>query len=86
MEVPRPGVELELHLPAYTTAMATSDLSHICGLLYSLQQSQIFNPLSKAEDRTHMVMNTSQFVTCGTTAGTPVSWLIKHILYICFSH
>ena len=26
------GVELELQLPAYTTATATRDLSHICGL------------------------------------------------------
>ena len=27
MEVPRPGVELELHLPAYTSAMAMQDLT-----------------------------------------------------------
>ena len=31
-EVPRPGVELELWLPAYTTATATCDLSHISDL------------------------------------------------------
>ena len=30
MEVPRLGVELELQLPAYTTATATRDLSHVC--------------------------------------------------------
>ena len=30
MEVPRLGVELELQLPAYTTATATPDLSHVC--------------------------------------------------------
>ena len=29
-EVPRQGVELELQLPAYATATATQDLSHIC--------------------------------------------------------
>ena len=29
MEVPRLGVELELQLPAYPTATATPDLSHI---------------------------------------------------------
>ena len=28
MEVPRPGVESELQLPAYTTITATRDLSH----------------------------------------------------------
>ena len=32
VEVPRVGVELELQLPAYTTATATLDLSHICDL------------------------------------------------------
>ena len=31
-EVPRLGVEAELHLPAYTTATATPDLSLICDL------------------------------------------------------
>ena len=30
MEVPRLGLESELQLPAYTTATATRDLSHIC--------------------------------------------------------
>ena len=32
VEVPRLGVKLELQLPAYTTAIATSDLSHTCDL------------------------------------------------------
>ena len=35
MEVPRPGVELELQLLAYTTAIATWDLSFICNLHHS---------------------------------------------------
>ena len=30
MEIPRIGVELELQLPAYTTAIATWDLSRVC--------------------------------------------------------
>ena len=30
MEVPRPGVESELHLMAYATAIAMWDLSHAC--------------------------------------------------------
>ena len=30
MEVPRLGVKLELQLPAYTTATAMWDVSHIC--------------------------------------------------------
>ena len=32
MEVPRLGVELELQLPAYTTAIATQDPSHVWDL------------------------------------------------------
>ena len=48
MEAPRLGFELELQLPAYTTAM--SDLSHICNLHHSSRQHCIFNPVSEARD------------------------------------
>ena len=59
MEVPRLRVELELQLPAYTTATATQDPSHICDLCYSLQQRCIFNPLSQARDQTLILMDTN---------------------------
>ena len=39
MEVPRPGGELELHLPGYTTATAMQDLSRVFSPQY-----QILNP------------------------------------------
>ena len=47
MEAPRLGVDLELQLPAYTTAtaMVMQDLS-----LVSSRQYQILNPLPKARD------------------------------------
>ena len=45
MEVPRLGVELKLQLLAYTTAIATQDLSYV----YDLQR-QIHNPLREAKD------------------------------------
>ena len=48
MEVPRLGVKLELQLPAYTTATATQDPSHVYDLHHSLQQCQILNSLSEA--------------------------------------
>ena len=48
IEVPRLGVELELQLPAYTTATAMPDLSHI--VTYKLGQLWILNPLSEARD------------------------------------
>ena len=60
MEVPRLGVELELQLPAYTTATAMWDPSHRCGIHHSSQQCQILNPLSKAKDQTFILMDTGQ--------------------------
>jgi len=60
MEVPRLGVELELQLLAYTTATATLDLSCICNLHHSSWQHRILNPLSKARDQTHILMDSSQ--------------------------
>ena len=50
MEVPRLGVELELHLLAYIITTAMQDLSCICDLHHSSQECQILNPLSKARD------------------------------------
>ena len=62
MEAPRLGNELELQLSAYTTATATPDLSHIYNLHHSLRQFQILNPLRKARDQTHILMDTSWVV------------------------
>ena len=45
MEVPRLGVKSELQLPAYTTATATRDPSHVCDLHRSLWQLGVLNPL-----------------------------------------
>ena len=50
MEVPRLGVNLELQLPAYTTATATQDQSHVCHLHHSSQHRQILNPQSEVKD------------------------------------
>ena len=50
MEVPRLGVQSELHLLAYATAIATRDLSLVSDLHHSLWQCQILNPLSKGRD------------------------------------
>ena len=56
MEVPQLGVESELQLPVHTTA--TPHLRHICNLRCHLQQRQILNPLSKAEDKTCILKDT----------------------------
>ena len=59
MEVPKLGVKSELQLPAYTTATAMPDPSRVCNLHHSLPQCQILNPLSKARDWNHILMDTS---------------------------
>ena len=59
-EAPRLGVELEPQLPAYTTATAMPDPSHIHNQRCSSQQRWILNPLSEAGDGTHILMDTSQ--------------------------
>ena len=58
MEVPRLGdeSELELQLPAYTTAM--QDPSLVCNLCQSLQQHQILKPLGENRDQIHILTDT----------------------------
>ena len=58
------AVESELQLPAYATAMAMPDLSHICDLHHSSRQCRILNPLSEARDRTFILLDTSQIRFC----------------------
>ena len=60
----RLGVKSELQMPAYTTATATQDLSHICKLHYSSQQRWILNPPSEDRDQTHILKNTSRIHFC----------------------
>ena len=48
MEVTGLGIELELQIQAYTTAMP--DLSCICSLCHSLSQCQVHNPQLEARD------------------------------------
>ena len=64
MEGLRLGVELELQLPAYTTATAMLDLSCVCDWHHSSWQGQILNPLSEARDQTCILMDTGQVCYC----------------------
>ena len=70
VEVPRLGVQSELQLPAYTTATATQNPSHICNLHHGSGQCQIFNPLTEARNQTRNLMVTSQIRFHCTTTGT----------------
>ena len=60
MEFPRLGVELELQLPACSTATVKPDLNCVCDLYHVSQQHRIPNLLSETRDRTHVLMDTSQ--------------------------
>ena len=60
MEISRLGIKLELQLPAYTTATALQEPSLVCDLHHSSWQPWILNPLSKARDRTRLLMDASQ--------------------------
>ena len=71
MESSRLEAELQLQLPAYTTATATWDPSHICNLYHSSWQCQLLNPRSKAKDRTHNLMDISWVCDHWATTGTP---------------
>ena len=71
MEVPRLVVELELQRPAYTTATATQDPSHVCELHPRSRQCWILNPLSEARDWTCVLMHPSWVCYCWATLGTP---------------
>ena len=69
MEVPRLGVETELL--AYATPTATQDLSHICNLNHSSWQCQIPDPMNKARDQAHILIDTSQIRFHCAMMGTP---------------
>ena len=71
MEVSRLGVELELYPPACTTTTATRDLSFVCDIHQSSQQHWILNPLSKARNRTCLLMDASQICFRWATKGIP---------------
>ena len=79
MEVPRPGVESELHLLAMATAMTMQDPNHVCNLYHSSGKHWILNPLSKARDQTHILMDTTQVHYHCATTGTSVPLLLISI-------
>ena len=74
MEVPRLEVKSEPQLQAYTPATATLDPSRIYNLHCSSWQCPILNPLSKARDRTFVLIDTSRVLNLlshnGSTSDT----------------
>ena len=84
VEASRLGIELELQLPAYTTARAKWDLSPICDLYNSSQKCQIPDPLRQARDRTWIHMDTSLIRFHCTTMGTPLTFILNTGSLSCF--
>ena len=58
------GVQPELQLPAYATAIAMQDPSRIFDRHHSSRQCQILNPLSEAGVWTQVLMDTSRVFDC----------------------
>ena len=83
MEVPRLGVELELHLLAYTIATATQDLTVVCNQYHSSWQCRILNLLSKARDRTWNLMVPSQIHSPLSHNGNSTCLLLKTEVVFC---
>ena len=75
MSIPRLEVASELQLLAYTTATAVQDPSHVFDLHHSSGQGWILNPLSKARDQTHVLMNTDWVGYHLATMRSPASTL-----------
>ena len=71
MEVPRLGVKLGLQLQAYTTVAATPYTSHICDPTALAATLNLLNPLSKAGDQNHILMDTGQVLNPQAAMGTP---------------
>ena len=71
MEVPRLGVQSEPQPPAYATATAIRDPSHVCDLHHSSWQHWILNPLSEARDWTLILVGFTSAVPQRGLPGCP---------------
>ena len=85
MKVPRLGGKSELQLPAYATATATWDLSHVCDLHPSSRQCRILNPLIEARDRTCVLMDPSQIHFHCAMMGTPECEFFENRARVCLT-
>ena len=66
--------QIELQLPAYTTATATPALSRIYGLHRNSKQRRVLNPLSEARDQTSILMDTSRILNPLSHNGKSRNW------------
>ena len=76
MEVPRPGVGLELQLPATATAMP--DLSLLCHLHHSSQQLWIPDPMSKVRIKPASSWILVRFVSLSHNRNSGIGFFKNH--------
>ena len=57
-EVPRLEVKIRAAAASLHHSYSHTDPSHVCDLHHSSQQHWVFNPLSEARDRTHILVDT----------------------------
>ena len=81
MEVPSPGADLELQVPAYATAIATPDPSCVFDLHHRSQECQILNPLSRPGIKPKSSWILVGFVNHWATMGLIVIWKTKGRLF-----
>ena len=81
MEVPKLGVESELQLPAYATAIATPDPSRICDLCHSSRQCWILNHSLRLGIESMSSWILVGFINCWAMTGTPDLFIIESILH-----
>ena len=85
MEVPRLGVNQSHSCWPIPQSQQLRDPSHICKLHHSSWQHWIPNPRSKAQDRTHILMDSSRIHFHNATKGTPCLYILKiQSLVSCF--
>ena len=72
-------VKLELQLPAYVTATAMQDLSHVCNLHHSSWKCRILNPLSEVATSWLLV----RFVSAVPRQELPSKIFLSEIFSIC---
>ena len=82
MKIPRSGVKLELQLLAYTSHSNTGFEPCFCDLCRRLWELWILNPLSKARDWTHILMDISWIFNPLSHNRNSLKWYFSYMLIL----
>ena len=84
-EVSGLGIKLEHQRLAYATATAMQDLTHNGDLHHTSWQRWILNPLSRARDQTHILIDANWVCYCWATTGPNSSSFAVIIWFLFFN-